>query len=58
MRGVKKLIDYEEVKEIADGIGASPAQVLLAWATYDGCSVIPKSVHEGKSIPHPKKNSI
>ena len=47
VRGVKKLIEYEEVHEIAKELGATPAQVLIAWGTFDGCSVIPKSVHEG-----------
>lgn len=45
--GAKKIIDYESVKVIADQLGATTAQVLVAWGAFDGCSVIPKSVHEG-----------
>ncbi|CAL1711660.1 unnamed protein product [Somion occarium] len=44
--GQTKLVDYPEVKEVADKIGATPAQVLIAWGVYRGYSVIPKSVHE------------
>lgn len=48
LAGLQKLVDYPEVKEIADRLGATPAQVLIAWGAYDeGVSVIPKSVQEG-----------
>ena len=47
--GKKKLVDYEEVKAIADRLGAKPAQVLASWGAFDGCSVIPKSVQKGAS---------
>lgn len=46
--GKQKLVEYEAVKVIADRLGATPAQVLIAWGAYDGCSVIPKSVQEGE----------
>ncbi|THG99239.1 hypothetical protein EW026_g3069 [Hermanssonia centrifuga] len=46
--GVKKLVDYPEVKAIADRLGCTNAQVLIAWGAYDGCSVIPKSVQEDR----------
>jgi L-glyceraldehyde reductase len=45
--GKQKLVDYEEVKKIADRLNATPAQVLVSWGAYDGCSVIPKSVQKG-----------
>lgn len=35
------------MKEIADRLGATTAQVLVAWGVYRGYSVIPKSVKEG-----------
>ena len=44
----QKLVDYDQVQAIADQTGATSAQVLIAWGAYEGCSVIPKSVHEGK----------
>jgi L-glyceraldehyde reductase len=50
VRGKQKLVDYPQVKEIADRLGATPAQVLIAWGAYDGVSVIPKSVQEGASF--------
>lgn len=33
---------------IAERVGASPAQVLIAWALQRGTSVIPKSVNQGR----------
>ncbi|KIW17852.1 hypothetical protein PV08_05047 [Exophiala spinifera] len=42
--GVPLLIEHPVVKDVADKIGATPAQVLLAWAQVGGHSVIPKSV--------------
>ena len=44
--GQTKIVDYPEVKEVADKLGATPAQVLVAWGAYRGYSVIPKSVQE------------
>ncbi|KAI5200584.1 Aldo/keto reductase [Aureobasidium subglaciale] len=38
------LLQHKVIKEIADRVGASPAQVILAWAQVGGHSVIPKSV--------------
>ncbi|KAL6242281.1 mitochondrial glycerol dehydrogenase Gld1 [Rhinocladiella similis] len=42
--GVPLLLEHPVVKGIATKIGATPAQVLLAWAQIGGHSVIPKSV--------------
>ena len=36
------------VKNIAQKLGATPAQVLIAWGVKRGYSVIPKSVQESK----------
>ena len=47
MAGETKIVDYPEVKEVADKLGATPAQVLIAWGVYRGYSVIPKSVNKG-----------
>lgn len=44
MVGEPLLIQHKTIKEIADRVGASPAQVILAWAQVGGHSVIPKSV--------------
>ena len=52
--GKPKLTDYPEVVEIAKKLDATPAQVLVSWAAYDGCSVIPKSVQKGAcATPYP-----
>jgi len=42
--GQKKLTDEPIVEEIAARLGATPAQVLVAWGVHRGYSVIPKSV--------------
>ena len=42
-----ELVEDDEVRAIADRLGATPAQVLISWGAYDGCSVIPKSVQKG-----------
>ncbi|KAH9810563.1 NADP-dependent oxidoreductase domain-containing protein [Melampsora americana] len=42
--GERKIVDYPEVKEIADRLSADPAQVLIAWAKRGGVSLVPKSV--------------
>ena len=42
--GLPKLTDVDEVKAIANKLGATEAQVLIAWGVYRGYSVIPKSV--------------
>ncbi|KAJ7595483.1 NADP-dependent oxidoreductase domain-containing protein [Mycena floridula] len=44
--GLPKLTDSEEVIQIAEEIGATPAQVLVAWGAHRGYSVIPKSVQK------------
>lgn len=49
VQGKRKLVDYPEVKEVAERLGATTAQVLIAWGTSRGYSVIPKSVQKGKS---------
>ncbi|KAG2158597.1 NADP-dependent oxidoreductase domain-containing protein [Suillus bovinus] len=43
------------VKEVAEKLGATPAQVLIAWGVYRGYSVIPKSVQEGRIISNFKQ---
>jgi len=40
------LTENETIKEVAKKLGATEAQVLIAWAAYRGYSVIPKSVRE------------
>jgi diketogulonate reductase-like aldo/keto reductase len=50
VQGKTKLVDYPEVKEVADRLGATTAQVLVAWGVYRGYSVIPKSVQKGKRV--------
>ncbi|OLN87494.1 D/L-glyceraldehyde reductase [Colletotrichum chlorophyti] len=42
--GLPLLIEHDTVKKIAEKIGATPAQVVLAWSQVGGHSVIPKSV--------------
>ncbi|EDU49480.1 ARA1 Aldo keto reductase related to diketogulonate reductase [Pyrenophora tritici-repentis] len=44
MVGEPLLVQHDTIKEIASRIGATPAQVILAWAQVGGHSVIPKSV--------------
>ena len=48
--GKQKLVEYDAVQKIADELGATSAQVLVAWGAYDGTSVIPKSVHKGTAV--------
>ncbi|KIP09055.1 hypothetical protein PHLGIDRAFT_68329 [Phlebiopsis gigantea 11061_1 CR5-6] len=48
--GKQKLVEYDAVKVIADRLGATPAQVLVAWGAYDGVSVIPKSVQKDRIV--------
>jgi L-glyceraldehyde reductase len=48
VKGKPKLTDYPEVKAIAQRLGATEAQVLVAWGAQRGYSVIPKSVQEGE----------
>lgn len=42
-----KLTEHSVVKEVAQKLGATEAQVLIAWGAKRGYSVIPKSVQEG-----------
>ncbi len=42
------LLEDTVVRAIAAELGASPAQVLIAWALQRGTAVIPKSVHPGR----------
>lgn len=42
--GKPKLTEHPIVEEIAKKLGATTAQVLVAWGVYRGYSVIPKSV--------------
>lgn len=53
--GLPKLTDHEKVKEIASKLGATPAQVLVAWGVYRGYSVIPKSVQEERIVSNFKQ---
>ncbi|GAA5824900.1 hypothetical protein JCM10212_001636 [Sporobolomyces blumeae] len=46
--GAPLLIEHAEIKRIAEKNNAEPAQVLIAWATVGGHSVIPKSVKESR----------
>lgn len=48
VQGKRKLVDYPEVKEVAERLGVTTAQVLIAWGATRGYSVIPKSVKRGK----------
>ncbi|KAI0314586.1 Aldo keto reductase [Amylostereum chailletii] len=48
--GETKIVDYPEVKEVADHLNATPAQVLVAWGVYRGYSVIPKSVNKDRIV--------
>ena len=48
VEGERNLLADPLVIEIAEGIGATPAQVLLAWALQRGTAVIPKSVNPGR----------
>ncbi|KAH8994550.1 Aldo/keto reductase, partial [Lactarius akahatsu] len=50
LHGKTKLVDYPEVKEVADRLGATTAQVLVAWGVYRGYSVIPKSVQRDRIV--------
>lgn len=58
MEGKLKLTDYPDVMDIAKRLDATPAQVLIAWATRRGVSVIPKSVQEGRIISNFKEVEI
>ncbi|KIM30669.1 hypothetical protein M408DRAFT_15567 [Serendipita vermifera MAFF 305830] len=55
LKGKPKLTDYPEVKAIAQRLGATEAQVLVAWGVSRGYSVIPKSVQEERIISNFKQ---
>jgi L-glyceraldehyde reductase len=42
--GKPRVLDSPQVKTIADRLGKTPAQVLIAWGAKSGFFVIPKSV--------------
>lgn len=48
--GKPKLTDHAVVQEVAKKLGATTAQVLVAWGAHRGYSVIPKSVQEDRII--------
>ncbi|KAH7910036.1 NADP-dependent oxidoreductase domain-containing protein [Hygrophoropsis aurantiaca] len=48
--GIPMLTENAAVQEVAKKLDATPAQVLVAWGTYRGYSVIPKSVQESRII--------
>ncbi|EKM81198.1 hypothetical protein AGABI1DRAFT_84126 [Agaricus bisporus var. burnettii JB137-S8] len=58
MEGRAKLTENPVVVDIAKRIGADVAQVLIAWATRRGVSVIPKSVHENRIVSNFKEVEI
>ncbi len=43
--GEPVLLEDPVVRDVAAGLGCTPAQVVIAWAIERGTSVIPKSVH-------------
>ncbi|KAH0829044.1 NADP-dependent oxidoreductase domain-containing protein [Lanmaoa asiatica] len=53
--GVPMLTEHPVVQSIAKNLGATPAQVLIAWGASRGYSVIPKSVQEGRIISNFKQ---
>lgn len=52
VEGLKKVVEYPEVIELAKKKGVDPAQVLIAWGKKGGHSVIPK-----RSGPHSPSSS-
>lgn len=49
-KGELSLLEEPIIKGIADSLGATPAQVLIAWAIVRGTSTIPKSVHRKRIV--------
>jgi diketogulonate reductase-like aldo/keto reductase len=43
---VRKSLEVKEVKEVADELKITPAQVIISWLYQRGTVVLPKSVHE------------
>ncbi|KAJ7799979.1 NADP-dependent oxidoreductase domain-containing protein [Mycena olivaceomarginata] len=56
--GIKKLTEEPVVEEIAKKLGATTAQVLVAWGAHRGQSVIPKSVQEERIISNFKQVTL
>ncbi|KAF8161370.1 NADP-dependent oxidoreductase domain-containing protein [Crassisporium funariophilum] len=50
-----KLTEHPVVEEVAKKLGATTAQVLIAWGVYRGYSVIPKSVQEERIVSNFKQ---
>jgi len=50
LQGKRKFVDYPEVKEVAERLGVTAAQVLVAWGVARGYSVIPKSVNKDRIV--------
>src|SRR5882757_292384 len=48
--GRPKLIDDPTVQAVANRLGVTPAQVLLAWGVHRGYSVIPGSTNKDRMI--------
>ncbi|GAA5879061.1 hypothetical protein JCM16303_001285 [Sporobolomyces ruberrimus] len=53
--GIPLLFEHPEIKRIAEKNNVEPAQVLIAWATVGGHTVIPKSVKESRIISNFKQ---
>jgi L-glyceraldehyde reductase len=53
--GKPRLTEHPIVKEVATKLGATPAQVLIAWGVRRGYSVIPKSVQEERILSNFKQ---
>ncbi|KAF8845974.1 hypothetical protein BDN67DRAFT_1006479 [Paxillus ammoniavirescens] len=49
------LTENAVVQEVANKLGATPAQVLVAWGVYRGYSVIPKSAQDSRIISNFKQ---
>lgn len=45
-----KVLDHPVVKQIAEKLGKTPAQVALRWGIQSGSSVLPKSTHAHRII--------
>ncbi|KAF9222468.1 Aldo/keto reductase [Gyrodon lividus] len=52
---IPMLTENAIVQEVANNLGATPAQVLVAWGAHRGYSVIPKSVQESRIISNFKQ---
>ncbi|KAG5642206.1 hypothetical protein DXG03_003397 [Asterophora parasitica] len=53
--GKPKLTENAVVEEVAQRLGATTAQVLVAWGAHRGYSVIPKSVQEERIVSNFKQ---